>query len=402
MTLREGTITSLVPTSVQLDGAVTSVNVLAGSVPINAGDRVVVDTVGQQLVVIANISQQTVPDTRRHFFSPLNGNPYSINHAGSPNVPPYYGKTAAGEVYMGGTIESLSAGSQIFQLPPTFRPSTPIIVACWTTAGTGWIEIDANGMVSLLVNPTQFTSLNDVHFMAEDVPNPPVWLGMSAYLINGYTNWGAPWPNIKACIDRNGVAHYAGLIKTAATGNLAITSNLPAGYAQASTTEGSVFLVPGGNGQGRIDILPSGTSGIGSLRQTGITGAAGSWLSLNSMFVPDPSTMQRWVNLFTLGGGWAAYGGSQETPAVTRDADGMVSLKGLIKSGTASTTTVVTTLPGWARPDNPMLFACDSAATGMARVDIHEDGTLFVIGYYNGGTNGFVSLSNIRYRAGSV
>lgn len=92
---------------------------------------------------------------------------------------------------------------------------------------------------------------------------------------------------------------------------------------------------------------------------------------------------------------WKNYqDGVYHPGAFQMDLKGKVRLVGLISGGTAST---IFTLPPGYRPDSLLIFACDAGGNGSAEVHIDTSGNVSVLGYTNGGTNTYVSLTGISF-----
>lgn len=96
-----------------------------------------------------------------------------------------------------------------------------------------------------------------------------------------------------------------------------------------------------------------------------------------------PTLLNSWVNFDTDTHNEAGYFRSQ---------DGIVYLRGLIKSGTVGQTAF--TLPAGYRPTRRMI--CVAISNGaIGRVDIEADGSVVI----NAGNNTYVSLDGISFRA---
>jgi len=106
-----------------------------------------------------------------------------------------------------------------------------------------------------------------------------------------------------------------------------------------------------------------------------------------SLFVADTG----WHSL-PLQNGWIFYGSPYSPPAYRRTADGVVVLKGMIKSGALGT---VATLPESYRPAYQLMFSTSSNNnTSGARVDVHPDGSVVTS---TGVSNLWLSLDTIRF-----
>ena len=98
----------------------------------------------------------------------------------------------------------------------------------------------------------------------------------------------------------------------------------------------------------------------------------------------------------TLGNSWVTPGpiGAAYQVAGFRKVGGEVEMRGLIGSGTTSTT--IFTLPAGARPALREIFLC-AANAGAAQLEVRPDGVVTVIAYIASGTNVLVSLAGVRF-----
>lgn len=96
----------------------------------------------------------------------------------------------------------------------------------------------------------------------------------------------------------------------------------------------------------------------------------------------------------TLLNGWVNYGVGGATVGFFKDKFGIVHIKGLVKSGTTSTATVIFNLPGGYRPLEDQQFATVSEG-------VFGDGRVMAGGdvVFDHGTNVWFSLNNISFRA---
>lgn len=106
----------------------------------------------------------------------------------------------------------------------------------------------------------------------------------------------------------------------------------------------------------------------------------------------DGRQQDYWRNL-TLFNGWVAYDSAHSTPQIKYLADGRLTLRGLMKSGTVGKFSAVLS---YQTPDYPVIKIVKSL-TASARVDINPSGDLLVIDYDTGGGNGYVSLDDIAW-----
>ncbi|NCR54667.1 MAG: hypothetical protein GPJ10_15130 [Microcystis aeruginosa L211-07] len=91
---------------------------------------------------------------------------------------------------------------------------------------------------------------------------------------------------------------------------------------------------------------------------------------------------------------WTNYDTTYNPAGYFKDSLGIVHLRGLVKNGTNNTT--IFTLPVGYRPSNRELQAVQTNLNTIGRVDILADGQVTVVS----GSNGWVSLDGITFRAG--
>jgi hypothetical protein len=111
------------------------------------------------------------------------------------------------------------------------------------------------------------------------------------------------------------------------------------------------------------------------------------------MFYPEPYAS--WTNL-TLSGSWTWINiGAHATASYTKSADGIVTLKGMIKKAVNDDGTTIAQLPVGYRPKEQLLTSC-VAFGAYCRIDILSDGQIIDNTSAN---NGWVSLDNISFMA---
>jgi hypothetical protein len=100
------------------------------------------------------------------------------------------------------------------------------------------------------------------------------------------------------------------------------------------------------------------------------------------------------------GSAFEPYGGEYEEPAFFKDAEGVVHLKGLLRTKVNASGVTVSTLPNGYRPAATDVFAVvagSSTADVVARVHVSNDGLVRLVTPI--AANNFVSLSGITFRA---
>lgn len=96
--------------------------------------------------------------------------------------------------------------------------------------------------------------------------------------------------------------------------------------------------------------------------------------------------------------GWLAYGNGFDNPGFYKTDNGLVSLRGVIASGTVTSGTVLFTLPAEYRPENANMFVTVSNAGAsdiIGRVDVMPNGDVVI----QDGGNTFLSLDGVHFYA---
>lgn len=176
---------------------------------------------------------------------------------------------------------------------------------------------------------------------------------------------------------------------------------------QAIVLNATTSAPPGSPVTGQAWIIAAGATGAWA----GKVGQIAAWFGGWQFFVPaagwsvwDAATARRlvfdgtaWgdakpaVQTPTLGLGWIGYGGGFGSPRYFRDANGRVTIEGLMQAGTDGT--VFTLLPGF-RPPDRLMFGCWSGG-GAYRVDVDPSGAVIL----TGSNAVFSSLSGISFLA---
>jgi len=117
--------------------------------------------------------------------------------------------------------------------------------------------------------------------------------------------------------------------------------------------------------------------------------------------VRDAASVDPWHSVGAVGepaftNSWANYGAPFNTAGFWKDSSGVVHLRGLITGGTVSVP--IFTLPVGYRPAGQEIIIAN-AGVGVARLDVRQDGSIIVNNYIASGTNGYVSLDSITFKA---
>jgi hypothetical protein len=292
-------------------------------------------------------------------------------------------RSSAGVVSLKGLIQSGSG--VMFTLPVGFRPAEQEIFAVDGTGAAGRLDIYPDGTVQLPSGTGTYVALNDVHFTAAPPDGPSYTTSStsgSMTLINSWATYGSPpWATPAYLIDTAGRVQIKGLVKSGAG---RIWANPSASFAQA---ENSYLPSLGGNNGYAEFSVQNAANG------NGVTYVAGtnSYITMQNMYYPSGATT--WTS-FTPSGSWVYYGAPYTTTAYTKGNDGIVSVKGFIRSGTVTGGTVIGNLPAGYRPSLEMMFEV-SSADAFGRIDILPNGNI-VIGAAN---VAWLSLDNINFQA---
>jgi len=295
-----------------------------------------------------------------------------------------YTKTSGGVILLKGLLKSSGTpalSENIGILPPGYRPASVLIFQTSTNANVASrIDVYPDGTIKFIFGSGGWLSLDGIKFLPAGSP----YTFTASALSNGWANYGGGFEPADYAVDGSGRTHVQGLVRSGVVTNGTLIATIPAAllpteYIHLPADNGGVF--------GHI-----GTSSVsaGLLAKGGTT--TNGYLSLTNMFYP--SSYAGLTNL-TLQNAWVWYGTIYSTPQYTKSADGIVSLKGLIKSGTATSGTVLTTLPVGYRPKNRLLEGVvNNAAYG--RVDILSDGTV-IAGMAV--SNVWIALDSINFMA---
>ncbi|NCQ53944.1 hypothetical protein COV88_02685 [Candidatus Saccharibacteria bacterium CG11_big_fil_rev_8_21_14_0_20_41_19] len=291
-----------------------------------------------------------------------------------------YRRTKDGVVMLKGLIKrsgTITSGEIIATLPVGYRPSETLLFQTQTNPNVGSrVDIKANGDIAVL-SPSDpgWLSLENINFLASDTP----YIFTNLAMANSWVAYGPPFSSAAYAIDADGRVHTKGLVKSGVVTDSTVIATLPDG---AYPSE--YHHVPEHNtgGSGFIGIY---TNGIQA------KGGGNGYLSLQSIFYPASFT--NWTNM-SLQNSWVYYGTPYSYPSYTKSSDGIVTLHGLIKSGTMTSGLVIANLPVGYRPARTVLSSCVSVGAA-SRVDISAAGDII----YRSGSNGWYSLDEISFYA---
>lgn len=305
---------------------------------------------------------------------------------GSGNEPGRYWKDPEGFVYVQATLKGGTMGNvQIASLPVGFRPWRTHHF--WGLVGTGArIDITPSGQINLVrweAGGANTYLAFSVRFQSADVYDvtDPKLIQMP---------WVNDWSPINA-YDLFPVIHVRddGFCQFVGGGVAGGTVGRTIGILpeSARTIWGECFGSAGWSGSAyqtnRVDISRGTLQG--QIGNGEVVLAPVWWYSAKA----EP----RWIAP-TLGNGWMNYDGLFAPAGYMLDDYGVVHLRGLIRAGTMSAT--IFTLPTGYRPNNTMEFPAVSFNTGnTGRIDVTLTGNVIA----NGGSNGYIDLGQVMFRA---
>lgn len=298
---------------------------------------------------------------------------------------PAYTKTRAGIVVLKGLIKkgvtaAVTNGETAAILPPGYRPGGGRLLFGSTANSnvTARVDVDTSGNVIINNGNTGWTSLDTVSFAASGR-----YTMTTATPLNGWAQYGGTWAPAQYATDSEGRVILQGLLSVG-TGSFANGTRLldfPAAYYPPQYMQ--VLTQSSGFGYVGLDYRANTTTVVAK-------GTGTSYLSTTLMYYPTGAT--GWTNL-TLESGWTWYGTVFSTPQYKKGTDNIVSLKGLLRAGTTTAGTSLTTLPVGFRPKERLLLTSVSV-DAHTRVDIQPNGIVTAQG---GTIGGWVSLDGINF-----
>lgn len=305
---------------------------------------------------------------------------------GSPYARCGYTKTKDGIIILKGLIRIPSStapatsGQTLFTLPPGYRPSYRLIfhASSYDTTNTygvkARVDVFPDGEVRIIDGNNNWVSLSDITF----IPAGSLYSWSDVSYQNSWINYGGSFAPFQYTKDSTGRVHLQGLVKPDAGTASTTVTQLPAGY------EPQQFLH-----------LPDYRYDVKSIDENGtviVPNYTGAYFAMQDMYYPV--SFADWSNL-TLQNSWVSYGSVNATPQYTRSSDCIVTVKGLIKSGTTGIAVVAATLPAGYRPSETLFFG-GVTSTGYYRVQVEATGDIKLV--YANAT--WSSLSMLNFVAG--
>ena len=275
-----------------------------------------------------------------------------------------FGTLDAGKITTG-TINAL-----VEMTTPIIRSGKSVTAGVIST-GKGFFLGLVNGTAKFLIgNATNYLSWDGTSLIVKGGN-----IGDSATTILGalFKTADAPARRIEmgGTLHGSEIAFYSGLVTEYTPGTI--------GGVQSGDTVSLMLKSPVRTQNGFISMLTLNASSTGATVDFG-----------GATFVPAVS----WTPISVLGGGWVPFT-DLDYISYMRSAGGIVSVHGLIKSGSIGS--VIFTLPPNSRPLKTLMLTAACGGPGVARLDIGTDGTVTLQSYHSGGTSAYLSLDSIMF-----
>jgi hypothetical protein len=363
------------------------------SIPANNGDTVSIKVRARNTT---GVSAETSASTTIPLWTDCNLQNGWVNY-GSGYATCGYTITKDGVVILKGQLKdgSTASNTNLFQLPENMRPShTYMFQTANSLMGSARIDVRAAGWVRFAGGGTNDNvSLDGIYF----IPNNTLYSWTDLSLLNSWTNFNGGFAPLRYTQDASQRVHVVGMVVQGTFAQGTPIAQLPAGLAPDK-----YYMFPGRSGNTNVNQTAIDSSG-----QVLARGISASYVSHQIMFYP--ATYTSWTNFSAvagtpgndqLGNGWVLYSSTYATPGYTKSADGIVTVRGLIKDGSTSDNITIAKLPVGYRPSERLTFSVTThSGMGYAgRVDVDTNGYLR---YRNNGsgTNTWISLSNISFVA---
>ncbi len=304
----------------------------------------------------------------------------------TPYTTPAYTRTKTGLVLIKGMIKKstgVNPGEVAAILPADYRPRGGMLIFSTSTSpnASARVDVGADGAITLRSgNDQNWLSLDTIRYMSSTASATVV---TPSSFSNGWSNYGSGYAPASYTRDANGRVAVQGLVAggTNTDGTVIFTmaaTYTPPQYLHLASLTANVFGMMG------VNTTPAVTAkGTGS----------NAWLSLNNTYLASNSGAS-WTTM-TLANSWVVYSGSYSTPQYTKQSDNVVQLKGLIRAGTTTSGTTLTTLPAGYRPKERILYTTATFGTYM-RLDILPTG---VVSIQSTANSGWISLDNVTFIA---
>ncbi|HMH69873.1 MAG TPA: hypothetical protein VK502_00585, partial [Candidatus Saccharimonadales bacterium] len=295
------------------------------------------------------------------------------NDFGAQFAPASYTKTNTDIVMLKGIIKdgTTTGDTVVCTLPVGYRPTARIMFQVASNNGPARVDVFPTGEVAINFANNAWLALDTINFVASTASYPWTPLPRS----NGWLNFDSGFSQIQSNIDSLGRVHVQGLLKSGTNTDPTTVATLPVG---SQSPQFSFIPAAGGGGTFNYTV-------INNNRTISTKGVVNSpvWYSIQSMFYP--ASFGSW-NPLTLQNSWTLFDPAYSTPQYAKGTDGIVKVKGMIKSGNTGAGIVIANLPVGYRPKETLLI--HSVAWGAyARVDVQPNGDVTAQGVNSGWTS---------------
>ena len=307
---------------------------------------------------------------------------------GLPHAKPAYTKTSDGVVVVKGIVKSGStvAGNPIFILPVGYRPSHRLIFLSHTNHAStiGRVDVYPTGEVVFWNGANGVFTLDMIRFLPTTTSvtwTNPTFTGTT------WHNYDPPettYANFRMAKDASGRVHAEGLLEAGNSANGQLMANIPTTF-----QPGQHLILPA--------VDRSAYIGGYNLQNNNAVVSRAMYLDFTAIHtIYYPASYSGWSPVLTASGGWGPFGGLYSTLQYAKSADDIVIVKGLLKSGTVASGTVVATLPPGYRPKEKLIFNALSNNSAV-RLDVDVNGQISIVG--SGANITFLSLDSISFIA---
>ncbi len=306
---------------------------------------------------------------------------------GAPYAPPSYTKTRSGVIILRGLLRGGSG--VIANVPADYRPSSvPNAFATSANQAFARVDVSQTGDISMPVGSNPWLSLDGITYPASTLTNTSITGFVNSWSIYSPGSWQSP----NYATDGSGRVHLRGLISGGTTTDGTVLVTLPSAARPAA--QYTQWVQANSNTTGAVGYNPTGTALV-------TKGGGNSYLTMNALYYPlsparatGTTCTTQWCAL-PMDNSWVHYGSPYTTPQYTKGTDGLVMVKGLIRSGTAAR---MATLPSGYCPKNRLVLTVYSAGA-WGRVDVlpSTGGTCYIEGNSYSATS--VSLDTVRFMA---
>lgn len=349
----------------------------------------------------SGVSDPTQYDSTPILFSNMSlaADSVCFKNGASPYYCPSFTRTTAGVVVLRGIVTSGTDGSGIITtLPQGFRPNKQITFTAESVSDTlARVDVMPDGTVTWVNSkPGSWLSLDSIRFLSSDL-EPLSWTDPDLYCPTGcttpWTNSGGNYKSLQFTKDSMGRAHLYGRLTTPSPyppANYSNMTSVPADY-QPPTSD----MYPDSSGVTPNDVYAS--FNIDKTVTEFRTNLGSTYKSFAAMYYPD-NGMASWQTVsIPTPSGWGVFSGKYSSPAYTKAADNLVTIRGLIAGGTATAGTVLFTLPLAYSPSSQLVFLVAGYNSGVevpARIDVTSTGQVILT---DSMSNNYLSLAGISY-----